>query len=45
MLLSAGEEDDIRVKLSGTGYARRLVEYHRSNPFLKSQEDGYPESW
>lgn len=33
------------LKLCGTGYARRIIEYHRSNPFLRTQEDGYPDSW
>ena len=32
-------------KLSGTGYARRIADMHRSNPFLKSYEDATPDSW
>ncbi|ORX40873.1 kinase-like domain-containing protein [Kockovaella imperatae] len=33
------------VKLSGTGYARRIADLHRSNRFLKNFEDSVPDSW
>lgn len=45
ILLEPGREGDICVKLVGTSYARRITEYHRSNPFLKNMEESYPESW
>lgn len=45
ILVSPGAGGDATLKLSGTSYARRIIEYHRSNPFLKSVEDNYPESW
>jgi len=32
-------------KLTGTGYARRIIDLHRSNPFLKHYEESVPESW
>jgi len=44
--MSPGDTGEVCLKLTGTGYARRIIEYHRSNPFLhKFQEEGYPDSW
>lgn len=45
ILVAPGDDGEVCLKLTGTGYARRIVEYHRSNPFLKMQEEGYPDSW
>ncbi|OXG72558.1 eukaryotic translation initiation factor 2-alpha kinase [Cryptococcus neoformans Gb118] len=33
------------VKLAGTGYARRIVDLHRSNPFIKNVIQTIPEEW
>jgi hypothetical protein len=44
-LLTTRESGDMTLKLSGTGYARRIGDLHRSNPFLPTYEDGTPESW
>lgn len=44
-LLMTRESGDMTLKLSGTGYARRIGDLHRSNPFLPTYEDGTPESW
>nr|ODN99778.1 PEK/GCN2 protein kinase [Cryptococcus depauperatus CBS 7855] len=33
------------VKLAGTSYARRVIDMHRSNPFLKTRIDQIPEAW
>lgn len=43
LLCSAG--DNTLLKLSGTGYARRIIDLHRSNPFLRSTEANIPDSW
>lgn len=46
ILMSPGSNGEVCLKLTGTGYARRLIEYHRSNPFLQGfQQDDYPDSW
>lgn len=45
IILSPSPNGDMALKLYGTGYARRIIEYHRSNPFLRMQENGYPDSW
>ncbi|KAL7420932.1 eukaryotic translation initiation factor 2-alpha kinase [Cryptotrichosporon argae] len=45
VLLIPSASGNLGVKLTGTCYARRIIEYHRSNPFLKSLEDVCPESW
>jgi translation initiation factor 2-alpha kinase 4 len=37
--------DKVVLKLGGTAYARKIIELHRSNPFLKSHEDEIPDSW
>lgn len=36
---------EMTVKLAGTGYARRISDLHRSNPFLRDHEDSIPDSW
>lgn len=33
------------VKLMGTGYAKRIIDEHKSNPFLKSFKEINPSSW
>ncbi|OCF45594.1 PEK/GCN2 protein kinase [Kwoniella heveanensis CBS 569] len=44
-LLSTGSNGEKLVKLSGSGYARRIVDMHRSNPFLKRSVENIPEEW
>ena len=43
--LSPSDHGDLTAKLAGTGYARRIGDLHRSNPFLKGHEDEIPEPW
>lgn len=45
ILAARPSSGDMMVKLSGTGYARKIGDYHRSNPFLRLYDDGTPESW
>jgi hypothetical protein len=33
------------VKLMGTGYAKRIIDEHKSNPFLKHFQEINPSSW
>ncbi|WVF67821.1 hypothetical protein IAT40_002582 [Kwoniella sp. CBS 6097] len=44
-LISTSSSGVKTVKLSGTGYARRIVDMHRSNPFLKRSVETIPEEW
>lgn len=44
-MLATQANDDAIIKLSGTSYARRVADLHRSNPFLRALEDNTPESW
>jgi translation initiation factor 2-alpha kinase 4 len=44
-LLTTRASGGMTLKLAGTGYARRIGDLHRSNPFLRSHEDGTPEPW
>ncbi|WVQ95416.1 hypothetical protein IAU59_002513 [Kwoniella sp. CBS 9459] len=44
-LISTGPNGEKVVKLFGTGYARRIVDMHRSNPFLKRSVEMIPEDW
>ena len=32
-------------KLASAGYARRIIDLHRSNPFLQGYKDRTPEAW
>jgi len=38
-------EDKPIVKLMGTGYAKRIIDEHKSNPFLKHFQEINPPSW
>ncbi|WWC65005.1 uncharacterized protein I303_107619 [Kwoniella dejecticola CBS 10117] len=44
-LITAGIGGEKIVKLAGTGYARRMIDMHRSNPFLRNKVDAIPEEW
>ncbi|KAL0241915.1 hypothetical protein I308_106089 [Cryptococcus tetragattii IND107] len=44
-LISTAPNGEKVVKLAGTGYARRIVDLHRSNPFIKNVIQTVPEEW
>ncbi|WWC92548.1 uncharacterized protein L201_007507 [Kwoniella dendrophila CBS 6074] len=44
-LISTGVNGERSVKLAGTGYARRIIDMHRSNNFLRSKTETTPEEW
>ncbi|WVQ86282.1 hypothetical protein IAT38_008450 [Cryptococcus sp. DSM 104549] len=44
-LVSTSRNGEKLIKLSGTGYARRIVDMHRSNNFLRSRIETVPEEW
>jgi translation initiation factor 2-alpha kinase 4 len=44
-LIAPRSAGDLVAKLGGTGYARRIIDLHRSNPFLRSHEEAVPDSW
>ncbi|WRT70924.1 uncharacterized protein IL334_007923 [Kwoniella shivajii] len=44
-LISTCSNGDRFIKLSGTGYARRIVDMHRSNNFLRNRVEVIPEEW
>jgi translation initiation factor 2-alpha kinase 4 len=37
--------DKTVVKLMGTGYAKRIIDEHKSNPFLKTYKEINPGTW
>ena len=41
----SSSEDKPIVKLMGTGYAKRIIDEHKSNPFLKHFQEINPTSW
>ncbi|WVR08793.1 hypothetical protein IAU60_005851 [Kwoniella sp. DSM 27419] len=43
--ISTGNNGNKVVKLAGSGYARRIIDMHRSNNFLKNRVETVPEAW
>ncbi|KAK8850742.1 hypothetical protein IAR55_004662 [Kwoniella newhampshirensis] len=44
-IVATGKNGEKIIKLSGTGYARRIVDMHRSNTFLRNRIETIPEEW
>ncbi|ODN77808.1 hypothetical protein L202_04931 [Cryptococcus amylolentus CBS 6039] len=45
VLVSSAPHGQKAVKLLGTCYARRIIDMHKSNPFLRSRVETVPEEW
>ncbi|KAK4689653.1 eukaryotic translation initiation factor 2-alpha kinase 4, partial [Tremellales sp. Uapishka_1] len=45
VLVACETGGDQVLKITGTSYARRIIELHRSNPFLRNYDENVPVSW
>jgi len=45
VVIDSSTADKTTVKLMGTGYAKRIIDEHKSNPFLKRYHEINPSSW
>jgi translation initiation factor 2-alpha kinase 4 len=45
VVADSSSTDRTVVKLMGTGYAKRIIDEHKSNPFLKTYKEINPGTW
>lgn len=45
VVADSSNPDKTVVKLLGTGYAKRIIDEHKSNPFLKTYREINPSTW